>query len=93
MFAFLQPQATLTERETQRSLRYMDWGGMSGRRHEEPGNRWFDGRLRAGPGSQQPGGGNNRGAAFHHPGDAAAPPSSWWKCSGAAKPWGGPPLR
>ena len=29
MFSFLQPQPTLTERETQRSLRYMDWSGMS----------------------------------------------------------------
>ena len=29
MFAFLRPQPTLTERETQRSLRYMDWSGMS----------------------------------------------------------------
>ena len=29
MFSFLQPQPTLTERETQRSLRSMDWSGMS----------------------------------------------------------------
>ncbi len=29
MFAFLRPQPTLTEGETQRSLRYMDWSGMS----------------------------------------------------------------
>ena len=29
MFAFLQPKPTLTERETQRSLRCMDWSGMS----------------------------------------------------------------
>ena len=29
MLAFLRPQPTLTERETQRSLRYMDWSGMS----------------------------------------------------------------
>ena len=29
MFSFLQPQPTITERETQRSLRYMDWSGMS----------------------------------------------------------------
>ena len=29
MFTFLRPQPTLTERETQRSLRCMDWSGMS----------------------------------------------------------------
>ena len=29
MFTFLRPQPTLTERETQRSLRYMDWSGMA----------------------------------------------------------------
>lgn len=29
MFSFLRPQPTLTEQETQRSLRYMDWSGMS----------------------------------------------------------------
>ena len=29
MFSFLHPQPTLTERETQRSLRYLDWSGMA----------------------------------------------------------------